>query len=165
MRRWLAGGLTTVQPKASMRKHQPVGLSLGGSYIKATEITRLLTKMVSGHTHVPEMEAMCCLSHFPAPTTALQGVTWPKMELAIFHHILPKAEEAPSEPAARAPRATNSSGSTNQPKSGFLPFLWCFCVSHVSEQKQGCVERARPSGQRVTQPQISAAGAFVRGPS
>lgn len=95
MRRWLAGGLTTVQPKASMRKHQPVGLSLGSSYIKATELTRLRTKMVSGHTHVPEMEAMCCLSHFPAPATALQGVTWPKMELAIFHHILPKAEEAP----------------------------------------------------------------------
>lgn len=54
-------GEHTVQPKTTMRRHQPVGLSLGSSYIEATEITRLLTKPVPGHTHVPEMGATGCL--------------------------------------------------------------------------------------------------------
>lgn len=110
--------------------HQPVGLSLGSCYIKATETTRLFTKIVSGHADVPEKDAMGCLCPWPEvafPTSLLPGQPYRGQlghqgwNLAIFNCILPKAgcpPESDKFQQALLSRILSPQGFTTSPPKG-----------------------------------------------
>ena len=117
----------------------------GKCYTEATEITTLLTKIVPGHTHVPKWKQR---ADFPAPVTALQVTTRPKMDLATFNCMLPKAEEGPQTHRKDVPQ--NQAGSIRLSLQGFSILRASRLLSQGHRERLGV--EASTSHVRLDQP-------------